>query len=62
MTIQITINMDNAAFDDGNEGGTELARILHRLATRAETDGGNCDGVNLYDANGNRVGHVKEIE
>lgn len=56
MTLNITINMDNAAFADVNNG-TEVARILRKLAN-------SIDGISLtanserglLDVNGNRVG------
>lgn len=48
MTAQITINMDNAAFEDG--AASELGRILRKLATRIEQDGS--DYVPIMDLNG----------
>lgn len=60
MTITITINTDNAAFEDS--GWTlETARILREAARRIqhndpeETE----DSFNLYDINGNTVGRVE---
>ena len=57
MRFKLTINMDNAAFEDNGRGG-ELSEILHKLADRLESesfdDGGDFEGVN--DSNGNRVG------
>ena len=52
MRFTLTIDLDNAAFDDAPM--TELARILRRLAARAER-GEDVTGA-LWDANGNRVG------
>lgn len=55
MKLTITINLENAAFED-NEG-TECARILTDLASRID-DMTNLDGAseNLRDINGNNVG------
>ena len=53
MTITITIDTDNAAFED-NEGA-ETARILRQLADQIEARPG-CYGYNLHDFNGNKVG------
>lgn len=49
----ITIEMDNAAFDDAP--ATELARILQDLAERIVGDG--IDSRTLQDINGNAVGN-----
>lgn len=51
MKVKITINCDNAAFDDAP--ATELARILHELEQEI-LDG--TDSKPLYDINGNKVG------
>ena len=54
--LTLTIDRDNAAFDDGNDG-RELARILRALASRLEGDAVGFGGdVSLFDLNGNRVG------
>ncbi|MFV1943511.1 hypothetical protein VPH49_22105 [Pseudomonas luteola] len=45
----------NAAFDDGQSGTMEIARILRKLATRFE-DGGIPRAV--LDTNGNTVGVI----
>lgn len=60
MKITITINTDNAAFED--ESGSEVARILRELCNEIEGRDilGNDDGTNLRDINGNRVG-VMEV-
>lgn len=51
MKAKIIVNMDNAAFEDGQ--GAELARILRRLAD----DVASGDSfATLRDINGNRVG------
>ena len=49
----LSIAMDNAAFDDGDNGGQELARILRDIAERVEQ---GHDFVQAWDANGNKVG------
>jgi hypothetical protein len=54
--INITINTDNAAFEDGDE----LPRILRRLAdTIGHEDLTTFDGWSLRDVNGNKVGTVR---
>lgn len=59
MKLKITIEMDNAAFEENN--GTEAARILRTFAD--EIDGGNypVSGIikPLRDVNGNQVGTAK---
>jgi hypothetical protein len=51
----ITIDMDNAAFEDAP--GSELARILRRLAKAVDGhDFDPRDSGKLYDINGNTVG------
>ncbi len=63
MRLTITIDCDNAAFDD-DEGccGAEVARILHRLADGfSESDAAGIadeSGLKLRDSNGNTVGAV----
>ena len=56
MKFIIRINIENAAFSDGNEGA-ELARILRGLADRIENTGEapRCF-ENIRDVNGNTVG------
>ena len=56
MNARITINMDNAAFEDFL--GSELARILRDLADRIE-DGDLADRIVLRDYNGNTVGQFE---
>lgn len=57
MNLNITINLDNAAFQDGYEA----ARILRDVAIVIERRG-KCENINhddmllLWDANGNKVG------
>ena len=57
--IIITINTDNAAFEDDEE--VEVARILRNLANRIEMAGCRAQGP-LRDINGNIVGEfiIKE--
>ena len=60
MKATIKIEMDNAAFEDGN-AGAELARILGELAakvSRVEIT----PGWNLFDVNGNKVGTFEVTE
>lgn len=53
MKLTISIDCDNAAFEDSGPEN-ELARILRDLAARLERDGMN--PVTLRDINGNTVG------
>ena len=48
-----TIRTDNAAFQDGDDGAGELARILRAIADSVEN--GNREGT-ARDVNGNNVG------
>jgi len=60
MDITITINTDNAAFED--DRGAEVARILTKLARYIRDNGpeyAHCR--RLMDANGNAVGTVEAI-
>ena len=57
MKLTLTINSDNAAFDDGNDGRTEAARILRSAVTWLEE--GSPKRFGLYDINGNKVGEAK---
>lgn len=56
MKLDITIKMDNAAFED--DGGAEAARILRELANKIDGHPHFSEGHSnaLYDANGNEVG------
>ncbi len=58
MKLKLTIEMDNAAFADGNSGN-EAARILQAAALRV-ADGAR--EFNLRDFNGNKVGKAEVIE
>lgn len=53
-TIQVTIEMDNAAFDDAPE--YEVSRILRELSRSIEIQGFDHCPNNLKDINGNTVG------
>lgn len=56
--LNITIHLDNAAFD-GEDVGPEIARILRRVATELEVAGRleiSEYTKNLRDSNGNKVG------
>lgn len=55
MTITITINCDNAAFDEAGIA-TEAARIIREAAKHVE-DGAELAA--LRDVNGNRVGTLE---
>jgi hypothetical protein len=61
MEFKLTINMDNAAFEDNED---ELARILLKLATELRDERDISVGNILMDSNGNHVGHawVEETE
>lgn len=52
MQCYININMDNAAFDDGNKGRNELDRILATIRRHEADD----NLFKLHDINGNTVG------
>jgi len=54
MKATITINMDNAAFEDDREG--ELSRILHVLANQIVHGDDPLRQRTLRDSNGNAVG------
>lgn len=56
MKFILRINMDNAAFNDGNEGA-ELARILRSIVEAIEGHGAAPQCFqNVRDINGNIVG------
>ena len=59
MKARITINMDNAAFDEFPH--EELSRILAKLARDIGEYGMNPSlrGMTLHDINGNTVGEIK---
>lgn len=67
MKAVITVQMDNAAFENENDtNGAELGRILRDLADKVENGGTLSlyagEGINLRDANGNAVGQLEVSE
>ena len=58
MNVTIKINMDNAAFQERNDPGIELRRILSLLVTQTTLKywWRNGDKITLRDINGNSVG------
>jgi hypothetical protein len=58
MQATLTIQMDNAAFE---ENSVELARILQDIAAKIEQQGGVVAGDTFVamDLNGNRVGKLE---
>jgi hypothetical protein len=63
MTVNLSIETDNAAFSNGF-GTAEVARILKRAAAHVEAYGSlhDFDGFDLIDINGNKVGQLDIIE
>jgi hypothetical protein len=60
MRATITIKMDNAAFvENGDRGGIELAKILHRLADKVDGNISIGGADSIRDSNGNIVGELK---
>jgi hypothetical protein len=57
MNYQISINTDNAAFED--DPTVEVVRILYQLMHDIETRG--LSDYNLRDINGNKVGKAGEV-
>lgn len=55
MTVQLYIELDNAAFQDGNRS-IELARILKHLGDSIEY--GRLKSQAIKDINGNTVGQM----
>ena len=61
MRADLSVHMDNAAFEDNPN---ELARILRELADKIEKDGGvtpSFTGLVARDVNGNKVGTLRII-
>lgn len=62
MEFALTIDTDNAAFDDSIN--LEIARILHNVADTLNADADmkitrrTADPIPLFDLNGNRIGQV----
>lgn len=67
--LTLTIELENAAFDDGDNGAPEAARVLADLAGRISLDGWTHAGVEteygatcgLWDVNGNWCGSWRVI-
>lgn len=62
MRLVISINMDNAAFEDGN-AAQAVVTILKGISRRLSPGGdiNELDGVPLFDSNGNSVGGVELV-
>jgi hypothetical protein len=58
MKLVITMNLDNAAFADGNEQA-EIARIIREYADRITSGLHEKSDATLYDINGNLVGTAR---
>ena len=57
MKLGIQIELENSAFDEEGGYAEEVRRILDKLCDRLPPDKVCTEGrINLYDANGNRVG------
>lgn len=56
MKLTLTIQMDNAAFED--MPGVEVSRILHKAADWL-SDCNASDAITLFDINGNKVGAAR---
>lgn len=54
MTFTLTIDLDNAAFDDQYEFRALLRQLTQRIGIGTPTAGEN---GNVWDSNGNQVGH-----
>jgi hypothetical protein len=54
--FRMTVDMDNAAFEDGEEGGHELRRLLELAAFDVFNDATPYHAHPVMDFNGNRVG------
>ncbi len=60
--IKITIQTENAAFDDDQHTSRpELARILHNLANELETDYRH-EAIYLRDINGNTWVNLRRLQ
>lgn len=61
--ITITINTDNAAFDDGYDGSNEVMRILSNINSKLSCYDSlkrfAAINSNIRDVNGNKVGEFK---
>ena len=61
MKLRIEIKMDNAAFEDENNGH-EAARILHKFAKAIDNFALTYRDWVLMDSNGNMVGRAEVVE
>lgn len=59
MKCVITINMDKESFNDGEQGGAELASILREYASKTEKGIGIGGTDTLYDSQGAVVGKAR---
>ena len=60
MKLRIEMQLDNAAFEPDN--GTEIARILEKLATRWHAESlPSGESCRLLDINGNVVGKAEVV-
>jgi hypothetical protein len=63
LKCEIVVDMDNAAFDDGQGGCIELSRILDEVADKLKCDGSaTTEYLSLRDARGNTVGNLQITE
>lgn len=60
MKLTISIELDNAAFEEDRLG--ELERLFQNIHERLPIDGPTHGQINLYDLNGNRVGAAEITE
>lgn len=56
MEFKLTVEMENAAFEDGHHGAAELRRILDDVSERIKDFDGRADRGVVHDAGGNSVG------
>jgi hypothetical protein len=64
-TFTVTIECDNAAFDQEMEIGgpaAEISRILNNLSKHISKNPDGMDYGTFRDANGNTVGHYEYVE
>lgn len=52
--FELSFSTDSDAFDDGENGALEVARILRAVADQLEHESRHQSGA--YDFNGNRIG------
>ena len=57
MQLKITIDMDNAAFEDDSEEASRILKVAaDKLSSHLRNDPEADFSINLRDINGNRVG------